>query len=204
MRLSLNTTHEPATTADMVAGYAAARARLLHPVRRGRDVEPVRERRLLPRPAPPAPPRRAWSTPEVIEIEFPTPDDEVVVRALDALALRPPPITATVILRVFAAASRVPLKDYIGHSHRAPLVRLRHMAMALAYCCSRYSTGQIGRAFSRDHSIVVSAVRQYAPMIEGVLTRAGIPSQRANKCKGGSGFARRAESLERIGQPFHR
>ncbi|MBE0529503.1 MAG: hypothetical protein IH626_01665 [Rhodospirillales bacterium] len=67
--------------------------------------------------------------------------------------------TISMIQERVAALFGVPRADLIGKTHSHAVTRPRHVAMALARELTERSFPEIGRAFRRDHTSVMYAVR---------------------------------------------
>jgi len=59
----------------------------------------------------------------------------------------------------------------LGDSRIWPLVRARHIAMALSHHLTSMSLPAIGREFNRDHTTVLHAVRRMGPIVSEVTKR---------------------------------
>lgn len=58
-------------------------------------------------------------------------------------------------------ATNLKLPDLLSARRQASLTRPRHLAMWLAIECTRASYPRIGRAFCRDHSTIIHAIRSF-------------------------------------------
>ncbi len=88
----------------------------------------------------------------------PPPDDPQARKALNPVRT---------IIHAAALHSGFDVFDILSHRHRADVVRIRHIAMFLAYKLTSMSFPQIGRQFEhRDHTTILHAVRKIERLIK--------------------------------------
>jgi chromosomal replication initiation ATPase DnaA len=113
-------------------------------------------------------PKRTWSTPTVIALST---ADRLSSIVADIAARRY--VTTREIINIVALAFDVPAAAILGRSRR--YAEPRQIAMALAFRQMRgvsYRLAKVTRAFRRDHSTVLHAVRKYEAVIESAEARA--------------------------------
>lgn len=163
---------ETRSAAEIMAGYAAARARL----QAGRVVKEVQ--RPAPKPEEPRPPARRVP-PLALLLALANP-------ATPARNLR---ITSEQIKRAVASAYGVSVTDIDAERRHKAIVRPRHVAIYLATKLTTASLPEVGHRFGgRDHTTVINAVRRVEALLqtdEGVRAQvealtasleAGVPS----------------------------
>lgn len=70
------------------------------------------------------------------------------------------------VMRVVARRYSRSVLDLKSTRRCAPIVRPRQIAMYVAYKVTMHSTPRIGRAFHRDHTTVLHAIRKIGAMVE--------------------------------------
>lgn len=70
------------------------------------------------------------------------------------------------VMRVVARRYSCSVLDLKSTRRYAPIVRPRQIAMYVAYKVTMHSTPRIGRAFHRDHTTVLHAIRKVRRMVE--------------------------------------
>ena len=70
------------------------------------------------------------------------------------------------IVRTVASYYGVECKDVVSKSKSKMPTRSRHVAMYLARTLTQHSLPEIGRSFSRDHTVVLHAVRRIETLLQ--------------------------------------
>lgn len=70
------------------------------------------------------------------------------------------------VMRVVARRYRLSVLDLKSERRKAHVVRPRQLGMYVAYKVTMHSTPRIGRAFHRDHTTVLHAIRKIGSMVE--------------------------------------
>lgn len=70
------------------------------------------------------------------------------------------------VMRVVARRYGRSVLDFKSTRRCAPIVRPRQIAMYVAYKVTMHSTPRIGRAFHRDHTTVLHALRKIGAMVD--------------------------------------
>lgn len=84
--------------------------------------------------------------------------------ALRGSALERMPAIAAIVAAV-AGAFGIPPAEVLGRDRSKTVMEARLIAYYLARHCTRYSYPQLGRAFERDHTTVLSGVAHAAALI---------------------------------------
>jgi len=163
---------EPKTADELRAHYAAVKQRLNspkkivdpyysqrpdHTVRVGKVVIPKFGRILSPE-------HRALAV--VTEADWGMAMDDAIATAWTNVAPTIPGFHAVEALRkeVIARSAKefmVTVEELMGKRRTAWLVRARQITMVRLYTTGRYSAGEIGRRFNRDHTTVLHAIKKF-------------------------------------------
>jgi hypothetical protein len=152
--------------AAQASHYAAVRARLWAA---SPHAEVIVEPPYLPTaPLPDPDEHLMWTTPLILEVGA---ESLQIASVLDALRCRPF-VTVRLVANIVALAFDVSTDEIFSELRRPRIVRPRQIAMAIAH---HYLRGRvngtypaIGRAFDRDHTTVLHAVRKYRGMVEKI------------------------------------
>lgn len=82
---------------------------------------------------------------------------EIILQVRAAARLR---ISIRDMIRQASDQTGIPMDELMGPSHRAELCRIRELIYAAARR-QGYSLPQIGRVFRRDHTTILSGLRNY-------------------------------------------
>lgn len=104
------------------------------------------------------------------QIDIPPPAAEsppIVAEATVESKDHPTPIPFIIdVMRVVARRYRLSVLDLKSERRKAHVVRPRQLGMYVAYKVTMHSTPRIGRAFHRDHTTVLHAIRKVRIMVE--------------------------------------
>lgn len=105
---------------------------------------------------------------DLVDIARPPPaTPPIVVEATVESEAQPTPAPFIIdVMRVVARRYGRTVLDLKSTRRCAPIVRPRQIAMYVAYKVTVHSTPRIGRAFHRDHTTVLHAIRKVRRMVE--------------------------------------
>lgn len=110
----------------------------------------------------------AYAARQSIPLDAPVVQPRPVLKIVEPPVVPPNPdvLSSRQIIRLVAEATTVPYEDILGMSQDRFTTRARQIAMYIAKQYLRCSYARIGRAFIRDHSTVIHAVRIVAHRVK--------------------------------------
>ncbi len=115
-----------------------------------------------------------WPKPHVEPIEPDYSGQQVLSLWKGLITIPVRPVTMLEIAELVAARHKLSVEELRGPSLRRKIAHARQEAMALTYATGRFSTTQVGRYYSRDHTTVIHARRRHA---ERELAAIGIAAE---------------------------